>query len=160
MKGFFNKLLRIDLDSESSSWTHLPDALLEQTLGGKGLATHLLLTENRPGVLPLSPENIFIIAVGPVTGTKVWSQSRFGVYTKSPATGGYGESYCGGSLAMKIKACGADAVLLKGACQSLKYLYINNGRVEFRDASPIQGADTHTAEKFILNPRKGHAVIR
>ena len=30
--------------------------------------------------------NIFVIAAGPITGTKLWSQSRFGVYSTSPAT--------------------------------------------------------------------------
>ena len=36
------------------------------------------LSENPEGVEPLGPENVFIIGVGPVTGTKFWSQSRFG----------------------------------------------------------------------------------
>ncbi len=160
MKGFFNKLLRIDLDKKSHSWDEIPDSILEKTLGGKGLCAHYLLKENPVGVAPLSPENIFLIGVGPITGTKIWSQSRFGVYTKSPATGGYGESYCGGSLAMKIKACGADAILLSGSCDTLQYLVISDTGVEFKDAAQIKGADAHQAEEYILsNSPKGSGAM-
>jgi hypothetical protein len=35
----------------------LPDELLRKTMGGKGLATHLLLEHNPPRVDPLSPAN-------------------------------------------------------------------------------------------------------
>ena len=92
MKGFHNRLLRIDLTSKAFSYEELSDDVLRQSLGGKGLGARLLMQENPPGVDPLSPDSVFIIATGPVTGTKLWSQSRFGVFAKSPATGGYGES--------------------------------------------------------------------
>ena len=112
MKGFFNRLLRIDLTAKAARYEELPDAVLSQTLGGKGLGIHLLMKENPKGVSSLAPENKFFIITGPVTGTKLWSQSRFAVYSKSPATGGFGESYCGGSIAPKIKGCGVDVIVL------------------------------------------------
>jgi aldehyde:ferredoxin oxidoreductase len=150
MKGFFNKLLRINLEQETFTYEEIPDSLLMKTLGGKGLASHYLLKENPVGVDPLSSENIFIIAAGPVTGTKVWSQSRFGTFTKSPVTRGYGESYCGGSLAPKIKGCGADIIILQGSCNSLRFLYIDENTVDFQDASPVRGADAFATEDYIL----------
>ena len=72
MRGFFNKLLRVNLDTDSYTCQDIPDSLLEVTLGGKGLGTHLLLQENPAGVDPLSPECRFIICTGPVTGTRLW----------------------------------------------------------------------------------------
>jgi aldehyde:ferredoxin oxidoreductase len=102
MKGFFNRLLRIDLSKRGFSYEAIPDRVLRKTLGGKGLGIYLLSQENKPNTPALSPENCFILAVGPVTGTTMWSQARFGAFTKSPATGGFGESYCGGDLAPKI----------------------------------------------------------
>ena len=98
---------------------------------------------------PLSPDNRFIIVTGPITGTKVWSQSRFAVFTKSPATGGFGESYCGGSLAPKIKGCGVDAIILKGACSSLTWLAIDEDGVEFHGAEALAGRETYDTEKHI-----------
>ena len=150
MKGFFNRLLRINLTEKSFRYEEIPDAVLEKTLGGKGLGSYLLMEENPKGVDPLSPENIFIIATGPVTGTNMWSQSRFGVYSKSPATGGYGESYCGGSLAPKIKGCGVDAILIEGKSDSLIFLAIDEHGVSFHDAATLKGKDTVEGEKYIL----------
>lgn len=154
MKGFFGKLLRINLSCRSFACENLSDAVLANTLGGKGLGMHLLMQENPKGVDPLSPENRFIITTGPVTGTKMWSQSRFGVYSKSPATGGFGESYCGGTLAPKIKGCGVDAVIIEGRCDGLSFLTIDENGVSFHDAAAIKGLDTVASEAHILR----HAV--
>ena len=162
MKGFFNRLLRVNLSTAAFTYQSIPDSTLSATLGGKGLGTHLLLTENPAGVDPLTPESTFIIAVGPVTGTRMWSQSRFGVYAKSPQTQGYGESYCGGTLAPKIKGCGVDAIILTGRCDKLSFLSIDQHGVTFHDASTIRGQDTFTTEDHILDnspPRAGAMVI-
>jgi aldehyde:ferredoxin oxidoreductase len=150
MKGFFNRLLRVDLGRRSYAYEEIPDAVLEKTLGGKGLGTYLLARENRPQVDPLSPDNTFILTVGPVTGTKMWSQSRFGAFTKSPATGGFGESYCGGDLAPKIKGCGVDAVILQGGARALTFLTIEEKGVTFHDAAELKGKEAFAAEEHIL----------
>lgn len=150
MYGFFNKILRINLTNETFSYEDISDDILSETLGGKGLGTHLLMKENPKGVNPLAPANVFIIAAGPVTGTKMWSQSRFGVYSKSPATGGYGESYCGGTLAPKIKACGADAIIIEGKCENLSSLEIDENGVSFKDASAMKGKNTFETEDYLL----------
>lgn len=125
MKGFFNRLLRIDLTGKEFTHEEIPDSVLEKTLGGKGLGAYLLLKENPAGVEPFAPNNIFVIAAGPITGTRMWSQSRFGVYSKSPATEGYGESYCGSVVAQRMKGCGIDAVILRGKCPNLTFLCLN-----------------------------------
>ena len=150
MKGFFNRLLRINLSKKCFSYEEIPDAVLRKTLGGKGLGAHLLMQENPQGIDPLSPENVFIIVTGPATGTKMWSQSRFGVFAKSPATGGYGESYCGGSLAPKIKGCGVDAIILEGKCETLSFLAIDEQGVTFHDAAMLRGKDTAETETYLL----------
>jgi aldehyde:ferredoxin oxidoreductase len=154
MNGFFNRLLRIDLSQESFCYETIPDDVLSRTLGGKGLGIALLLKENHPGVDPLSPDNRFIFTTGPATGTKMWSQSRFGAFSKSPATGGFGESYCGGTLAPQLKGCGIDAVILEGKCESLTFLTVDESGVSFHDAAPLKGKDTAEAEDFIL----GHSL--
>ena len=53
MKGCYNRVLMVDASRQSSRAVPLPDELLRRTLGGKGLATHLLLKHNPPGVDPL-----------------------------------------------------------------------------------------------------------
>jgi len=151
MRGFFGRLLRIELAGRTFAYEEIPDAVLARTLGGKGLGIHLLMQENPKGVDSFSPQNRFIITTGPVTGTNMWSQSRYGVYSKSPATGGFGESYCGGTLAPKIKGCGVDAVIIEGRCDRLSFLTIDENGVSFHDAAAIKGLDTVESESHILS---------
>lgn len=161
MYGFFNKILWIDLTNCHFSYEYLSDDILKTTLGGKGLGTYLLMRENPVGVDPLSPENVFIITPGPVTGTKLWSQSRFAVFSKSPATNGYCESYCGGTVAPKIKGCGVDAMIIKGKCKEFSYLIIDENSVSFKSASEIQGKETFESEDYILahSPEGAGAMV-
>ncbi len=161
MKGFFNKLLRIDLTAKNFSYESLEDAELAKYPGGKGLGIYLLMRENKAGVAPLSSENSFIIATGPLTGTNMWGRSRFGVYTKSPATGGFGESYCGGSLAPKIKGCGVDAIIITGKADSLSSLIIDHVGVAFKEANHLAGAETDVTERILLSgqPSKAGAMV-
>jgi len=162
MYGFFNKLLWIDLSNETYRYEHISDTVYRTYLGGKGLGAYLLYHYNPIGVDPFAPENLFIITVGPATGTRTWSQSRFGAFFKSPATGGYGESYCGGTLAPKIKGCGVDAVILSGRAKRLSFLIVTDSSVTFSDASSLAGKETYETEEALLSlspPGAGGMVI-
>ncbi|MFO7495015.1 MAG: aldehyde ferredoxin oxidoreductase N-terminal domain-containing protein, partial [Desulfobacterales bacterium] len=86
MKGYFGKILVINLTDRTWRDEPVEDAVYRDYLGGKGLGAHLLLTKNEPGVDPLSPGNHLIFALGPMNDTRIWGSSRWGVYTKSPQT--------------------------------------------------------------------------
>lgn len=58
MHGFYNKYLYINLKDKTYREKKLSDGVLAANLGGKGLATHLLLENLAPGTDPLSPEQI------------------------------------------------------------------------------------------------------
>ena len=96
MFGFYNRLLRIDLPTQTYQVEEIPDDILSKYLGGKGLGAYLLLNNSPAGVDPLSPENPFIIATGPATGTVLSPAGRHAIISKSPLTGVFGESYTGG----------------------------------------------------------------
>ena len=149
MKGFFNMLLVVDATHQSFELKRLDDDLLTNTLGGKGLATHLLLAHNPPGVDPLGPENNLIFASGPVTNTGIWGSCRHGVYTKSPQTGFYSESYAGGTAAESMAATGFDAVMIKGAGEGPVWLEIGETGVSFHPAEDLWGLDTYETEDRI-----------
>ena len=95
MKGLFNKILRINLKNKTFQEERMPDSIYETYLGGKGLGTYLLMKENPPGVEPLSSNNKLIFCTGPITNTRIYGSCRHGVFTKSPLTGIYSESYSG-----------------------------------------------------------------
>ncbi len=149
MYGFYNKVLHIDVSRRSFQEEDIGDDLLRGTLGGKGLGTHLLLRNTTAGVDPLSPGNAIIFATGPATDAKVFGSSRYGVYTKSPLTGLYCESYSGGSVAGPLGKTGYDTVILKGASEKPVYIEVSSRKVKFHDASHLWGRDTYDTEDAI-----------
>jgi aldehyde:ferredoxin oxidoreductase len=165
--GFHNQILTVDLSNRSFSVSDLSNIPLEKTLGGKGLASHLLLEQNPPGCDPLSPENHLIIATGPITASPVHGGSRYGVFTKSPQTGLYSESYSGGAAPEAISRTGYDAIVLKGASEGPVVLEISEKGVEFHDAPDLWGKDTYTTEETALErwgteakgPNKSGAIV-
>ena len=167
IKGFHNQILTIDLDNQSFSVTDLSHIPLDKTLGGKGLGTHLLLENNPQGCDPLSPENHLIITTGPITESPVHGGCRYGVFTKSPQTGFYSESYSGGAAPEAISRTGYDAIVLKGASREPVALEISEDGVVFHEASDLWGQDTYKTEETALErwgsqskgPNKSGAIV-
>jgi len=149
MYGFYNKVLHIDLSKKSFQEESIGDEVYQEYLGGKGLGTYLLLNNTKAGLQPLSEDNALIFAIGPTTDKMVWGSSRYGVFTKSPLTNLYTESYAGGRVAEPISRTGYDAVVIKGAYKNPVYLEISNGDVIFHNASHIWGKDTYETEDII-----------
>ncbi len=151
MKGFYQRYYAIDLTRRTFEIRPIPDKVTETLFGGKGIGTYLLLQETRnPPVDPFDPDNPVIFAIGPVTGLRVHGSSRYGVYTRSPQTGIYSESYSGGKVALTMAACGVDAFLLKGAADTPVFLEISDAGVTFHDAGSLWGQDIYTAEKAMV----------
>jgi len=161
MNGFHNRVLHIDLKRRSFEEEFIDDAVYQHFLGGKGLGTYLLLKNNRAGVDPLSPDNALIFATGPATDTRVFGSSRYGVFTKSPLTGFYCESYSGGNVAEPLSRTGYDALIMKGASDKPVYLEITNGQVIFHDAQHLWGKDTYQTEDSIREAagRKNAGIV-
>ncbi|MBW1704983.1 MAG: aldehyde ferredoxin oxidoreductase family protein [Deltaproteobacteria bacterium] len=168
MKGFFNQILIINVSDQSYHVDPVDDSILEKYLGGKGLSTYLLLDHNPPGVDPLSPENRLIFATGPASGTAIWGSCRYGIYTKSPQTGFYSESYSGGTVADYMARTGFDAVMIYGTSENPVWLEIFEERVRFHSAKDLWGLDTYQTEDRVKNlvaeensdhPRSGVVVI-
>jgi len=155
VNGFHNRVLHIDLKQRSFEDEPIDDAVYQRFLGGKGLGTYLLLKNNQAGVNPLSSDNTIVFTTGPVTDTKVFGSSRYGVFTKSPLTGFYCESYSGGNVAEPLSRTGYDAIIMKGASDKPVYLEITNGQVIFHDAQHLWGKDTYQTEDSIRE-----AVVR
>ena len=147
MHGFYNRILTIDLSARSFDIENISDEILAECFAGKGLATRLLLDRNPQGVEPFAPENNFIIATGPFCGGRLWGGSRFGVYTKSPLTGYYAESYSGGKVPESIDSTGFDAIVLHGKSERPTVLSIHPGGVDFCDGTELWGLETFLAEE-------------
>jgi aldehyde:ferredoxin oxidoreductase len=150
MKGFFNQLLRIDLSREKVSVEPIPDSILQSYLGGKGLGSYLLLKENPSHVDPFSAKNRLIFTLGPLADTPFYGSSRYAVFTKSPQTGIYCESYSGGKITFSMSRTGYDAIIIEGKSNHPVFLEISDEDVVFHNASQIWGKETYEAEDKIL----------
>lgn len=146
MHGYYKRILTINLTSRTCVIEPVAESILAECGGGKGFATRLLLDRNAPGVDPLSPDNTLIIATGPFCGGRLWGGSRFGVYTKSPLTGFYAESYSGGKVPEAIDAAGFDAVILSGRADRPTVLTVTPDGAQFHDADDLWGMETFQAE--------------
>jgi aldehyde:ferredoxin oxidoreductase len=168
MYGFYNQVLHINVSQKAFDLQTIPDQVTHKFLGGKGLATHLLLRHNPAGVDPLSGGNNLIFAIGPVTGTGLWGSCRHGVYTKSPQTGYYSESYAGGTVADYIARAGIDALMVEGISEEPVWLEISENGVAFHPAGDLWGLETYDTEDRIKDwlkenrpgrPKSGVVVI-
>jgi aldehyde:ferredoxin oxidoreductase len=149
MNGFYGRYLNIDLGKKNYSIETINDDVYETYLGGKGLASYLLYELNPPGVDPLSAENTLIFATGPLGGSTIWGSCRYGVYTKSPLTGFFAESYSGGRTPDAIDATGFDAIVIQGRCDEPAVLTVHPEGVDFHSAGELWGKETYGVEDAI-----------
>ncbi len=147
--GYTGKVLRVDLSSEKISTEPLNKEWAKQFIGGKGLGARYLFDELKPGTDPMSPDNVLSIWTGPLVGTLVPLTSRYVIVTKSPLTGTFLDSYAGGFFGPEMKYAGYDGIIIKGKAKKPSYLWLNDGKVEIRDAKNVWGKDTYQTEEII-----------
>ena len=150
MDGFYGRILRINLTLKNHQVERQTERVYEEYLGGKGLASYLLYQLNPPGVDPLHPDNCLIFATGPVTGSSIWGACRYGVFTKSPQTGFYSESYAGGKVPEAVDATGYDAIVIQGESAQPTVLEILPDDVLFHNAGDLWGKETYETEELAL----------
>jgi aldehyde:ferredoxin oxidoreductase len=143
MKGPSGQILEVDLGRGTHRRVPVPEELHRRYLGGAGLAARLFLDTADPGVEPLGPDNPLFIMLGPLAGSGVPGSSRFCISARSPLTGLWGESSCGGDLAPELRAAGLDGIAVRGAAAAPVVLVIDDERVELRPADGLWGLDTY-----------------
>ncbi|MBU2055055.1 MAG: aldehyde ferredoxin oxidoreductase family protein [Proteobacteria bacterium] len=147
--GYNGKILRVDLTTGAIRVEEPGEIIYRTYLGGGGLASYYLLRELKPGIDPLSADNILIFASSVISGAPIAGMVRFTVAAKSPLTGAYGEAEAGGFWGPELKFSGFDAVIVTGKAAKPSYLWINDGKVEIRSAEKIWGMETGPAQEMI-----------
>jgi len=131
--------LEVDLTRGSIERVQTDPRMTELHLGGLGTNAKILWDRVPADVEPFAPENLLIFSTGLLCGTPAPGANRTVISTYSPQTLFMGYSMMGGFLAPELKYAGYDKVIFRGKSPSLVYLYINNDKVEIRDASHLQG---------------------
>jgi len=158
-RGYVGSILHFDLNIAKSKREMLSEETAQSLLGGKGLGAQLLLKMTRPGVSPLSPDNMLIFATGPLTGTIAPTGNRFAVVTKSPLTGAFLDSHCGGPFGIGLKRAGYDAVVLTGRCEAPSVLTIRHGEADVVPASDLWGKTTGQTESDLKQELGEQAAV-
>jgi aldehyde:ferredoxin oxidoreductase len=156
--GYNGKIARIDLSSRSVKVEEPEELLYKRYLGGRGLGVYYLFRDLSPQIDPLGSENELIFAASVLTGSPIAGMARYSVVSKSPLTGGYGEAEAGGYFGAEMKAAGFDALIIKGVSKTPIYLFVRDGEVEFRDATPLWGMPTKEAQEQIRRDLKDQLV--
>ena len=157
--GTNGTILRVDLTAGSISTESFDDGFYRRYPGGKALAAYHLLRELRPGVDPLGPENLLVLATGLLTGAPISTATRFNAIARSPLTGGFGESEAGGYWGPELKMAGLDAILVTGRSPDPVYLWVKDGVAEIRDARHLWGQDP-PAVQAAIREELGDRLVR
>ena len=147
--GYAGKVLNVDLSSQEVWEEGLDWDLAADYIGGRGLAAKMIFDKLKPGADPLGPENVLVLATGPLTGTQAPACGRSVLASKSPLTGTIFDSNSGGLIGPELKRAGYDAVIISGSSEEPVYLAILDGRAELRPAGRLWGRTVSETVKAV-----------
>ena len=147
--AYNGKIARIDLEERSAKIEEPNVSIYKKYLGGRGLGVYYLFRDLPPGIDPLGPKNELILTTSVITGIPIAGMSRFSIVTKSPLTGSFAEAEAGGFFGSELKAAGYDALVVQGASKTPVYILVQDGEIEFKDASALWGKVTKEAQNEI-----------
>ena len=149
MKGWHGSILWVDLSRGEYKLVGYPGEWAQEFIGGRGLAARILWEYLPRGADPLGPENLLVLAVGPLTGLPLPSSGKMVIAAKSPLTGGYGDGNIGSLASVHMRRAGIDAIVIKGKAEKPTTLVVRDGKVDFVDAEHLWGLDTWRAERAL-----------
>ncbi len=153
------KLLKVSLTSQTSKELPLSSTDFTHFLGGRGLGVKLVYDAVTPEIAPLSPDNLLVFAIGPLTATIAPTAGRTAIITKSPLTGTIFDSNVGGYFGPQLRRAGYAALIFEGRASSPVYLWINDGKIEFRSAEGIWGKEVSPSTDLLLEKTDSKAQV-
>jgi len=151
------KLLRVNLTINRIAEEDIPQNILDEYVGGRGLGAKYLYDEVKAGIDPLSSGNKLLIMVGPLAGTTAQSFSKWIAMAKSPLSNTFSRSSGGGDFGAWLKWAGFELLIIEGKASNPCYLHIANGKYEILDASGIWGMNTGEVQTLLKKKHKARA---
>ena len=149
MYGYNGKILIVDLTDRTYTERPLDPEWVYHFVGGATLGARFLY-ELMPAKTPVfAPESVIGFISGPTNGTKALLGARVSVVSKSPVNDFWNDSSCGGSFGPYLRKSGYDGVFFKGKSETPIYVLMDDGKIEFKDASHLWGKTTNDVEDMI-----------
>jgi aldehyde:ferredoxin oxidoreductase len=136
----------VDLSTGEMEIEPIPVDLRKKFIGGRGLDMYLLYNHTEPGIDALGPDNVALISAGLLSATLSSASARTHVAAKSPLTGAVGSTNMGGFFAPEMTWAGFHHLMLKGQADEPVYIWVNDGRIEIKDASHLWGLSTRDTQ--------------
>jgi len=146
--GLAGKILRVDLENEKIT-TEPTINYAKRWIGGRAINSWILLNEMDPKTKWSDSENILTFGVGCLVGTLTPGACRVSVDTKNAFSNGKGSSNFGGHWGSELKYAGYDNIVITGISEKPVYLWIEDEKVELRDAESVWGKTTDETEKIL-----------
>jgi aldehyde:ferredoxin oxidoreductase len=137
--GYFGRQLRVSLKEKKIMIEKIDPRTLKRYLGGVGYAAKILYDELEEGVDALSPDNKIIFCTSPLTSNNIPGGGSIMLCFKSPLTGIWGESRCGGNFGPDLRKAGFDALIIEGKATKPVFLVINNDDISLIPAEHLVG---------------------
>lgn len=149
MRKIAGDILHVDL-TRGTWWREaISKEMVRQFLGGRGINARLLWELVKAGTDPLGPDNVLIFGNGLLTGSGAPSSGRTTVTCLSPATNFYLKTSGGGHWGSELKYAGYGHLVIHGRAEKPVYLWIDDDKVEIRDASALWGLDVRATDLAI-----------
>jgi aldehyde:ferredoxin oxidoreductase len=139
MNGYGGSILRVNLTTGVITREATPEQVARDFIGGRGFGIYFLTQEVPVHADPLGPENKLIVSCGVLSGMLAVGGGKCDWTTKSPLTGGYASASMGGHFTAEMKYAGIDSIILEGKSPKPVYLFIDDKKVELRDAAAYMG---------------------
>jgi aldehyde:ferredoxin oxidoreductase len=150
LTGYAGQLLEVNLTSQTSRPLPLDPALARDFIGGRALGMKMLWDEygsNWADVDPLGPDSVLLILVGPTNG---FAPGKTVSVFKSPLNGGAIASAVSGDMNAMIRFAGYDGMIIRGRADAPVYLYVEDDKVEIRDARSLWGMNTREIHRVLM----------
>ena len=130
----------VDLERREVQRGYTPLKVVRALLAGRGANMFYLYRLLDETLQPLHPDIPLIFGSGVLTGI-VPSAARGNATSWSPESGVLMDCNAGDYFPSFIRMNGIDHVVLYGCASQWTLLHVQNGRIEFRDATPYVGLD-------------------
>ncbi|HHW75251.1 MAG TPA: aldehyde ferredoxin oxidoreductase family protein [Firmicutes bacterium] len=148
-RGFYGKVLEVDLSSGRLIEMVLPPGDYRRYLGGSGLAAKIFYERGYHRIEPLDEAAPLLIFTGILTGHRLPAACKAVFCGRSPATGIWAEATVGGYWPAALKCCRYDGLIITGRARKPVYLYLSSEGAVIRDAAALWGKDVYATEALI-----------
>ena len=159
--GYFKRQLCVDLTQGRCERRKLADEFIERFVGGRGFGAKLVwdnLKRHDFHIDPLGPDNLLVMAPGPLTGTYVPSSGKTSFVAVSPQTGIYGDSSIGGGVGVELRQTGLDMLSITGRAPELSVLFVDEDEAHILPMPQLAGKTCLEAEGMIKERLGTHEI--